>query len=216
MLRSEATSQSSKGARQWLVPLELSPQLRRGYNDPTLPQRLWVRLIRVDFHRAGLCRRQWLVTTLCDQDRYPRREIAELYRRRWEVETRLGEIKTTLQADVLRSKTPGGVGRELAAIILGHNVVSWLIHSAAEKIDTPSQDISFSVAAKTILAFSHELAYARGQRRRALLCAMLRHIARNTNHHPFGRVEPRMIKRDPVRYDTLRMPRDIARLKCLT
>jgi len=34
-----------------------------------------------------------------------------------------GEIKTTLQADVLRSKTPEGVRRELAAILLGHNLV---------------------------------------------------------------------------------------------
>jgi len=45
---------------------------------------------------------------------------------------------------------------------------------------------------------------------------MLRYIARQTNHHPPGRVEPRRIKRDPVRYDTLRIPRDEARQICLT
>ena len=204
------------GAREWLVPLQLSPQLRRSYNDPTLPQRLWVRLIRVDFRRADKRHCQWLVTTLSDSDHYPRREVAELYRRRWEVETRLGEIKTTLQADVLRSKTPGGVRRELAAILLGHNVVWWLIHLAAEKTDTPSQDISFAAAAKTILAFSHELARIHGRRQRDLFHAMLRHIARQTNHNPFGRAEPRLVKRDPVRYGCLRIQREEARLKCLT
>jgi len=204
------------GKGQWSVPLELSPHLRRSYDDPTLPQRLWVRLIQVDFWRGGKRHRHWLVTTLADPHRYPRREIVELYRRRWEVETRLGEIKTTLQADVLRSKTPGGVRRELAAILLGHGVVWWLIHLAAEKTDTPSEDIRFATAAKTILAFSHELARARGRQRRALFHDMLRHITRQTNHNPFGRAEPRLVKRDPVRYASLRIPRDKARQMCLT
>lgn len=204
------------GECEWRVPLDLSPQLRRRYDDPTLPQRLWVRLIRVDFRRGCKRHRHWLVTTLSDPHRYPRREIVELYRRRWEIETRLGEIKTTLQANVLRSKAPGGVRRELAAILLGHNVVWWLIHVAAEKSQTPSENISFARAAKTILAFSHELARAKGHRRSALFETMLKHIARQTNHHSRGRVEPRLVKRDPVRYEFLRMPRDKARLKCLT
>jgi len=204
------------GLNEWLVPLELAPQLRRRYDDPTLPQRLWVRLIRVTFRRGRTRQCHWLVTTLHDNRRYPRAEIADLYRRRWQVETRLGEIKTTLQADVLRSKTPGGVRRELAAILLGHNVVWWLIHLAAEHAHTPAEDISFAAAAKTILAFSHELARTRGHRRHDLFHAMLRHITRQTLHNPFGRVEPRLVKRDPVRYGYLRIPRDEARRQCLT
>lgn len=204
------------GTNEWLVPLELAPQLRRQYDDHTLPQRLWVRLIRVVFRRGCRYHRYWLVTTLSDPRRHPRHEIADLYRRRWEIETRLGEIKTTLQADVLRSKTPDGVRLELAAIMLGHNVVWWLIHIAAEQAAIPADDISFAAAAKTILAFSHELACTRGRRRRLLFHAMLRHITRHTNHHPLGRVEPRLVKRDPVRYEFLRIPRDKARLKCLT
>ena len=203
------------GACQWLVPLELSPQLRRHYNEPTLPQRLWVRLIRVDFRRGGKRCRHWLVTTLSDPRRYPRHEIAELYRRRWTIETRLGEIKTTLQADVLRSKTPEGIRRELAAIVLGHNVVWSLIHQAAEQNHTPAETISFAGAAKTILAFSHELAHASRRQHATLFDAMLRHIARHSSRHRPNRVEPRLIKRDPVRYQFLRMPRDKARLLCL-
>ena len=117
------------------------------------------------------------------------------------------DVIVTLQADVLRSKTPGGVRRELAAILLGHSVVWWLIHLAAEMTNTPAEDISFTAAARTALAFSHGLAHAQGQHRRDLFSAMLRHIARQTNRHPFGRVEPRMVKRDPVRYEYLRMPR---------
>jgi IS4 transposase len=204
------------GRHEWRVPLELDPASRRHYADATLPQRLWVRLIRIEFRRGRKRHCHWLVTTLCDPQGYPRREIAELYRRRWQIETRLGEIKTTLQANVLRSKTPGGVRKELAAILLGHNVVWWLIHLAAEQTDTPPERISFAAAAKTILAFSHELARRRGPQRRRLFGAMLRQIARHTNDHPPGRVEPRLVKRDPVRYGFLRIPRDKARLRSLT
>lgn len=204
------------GPNQWRVPLDLSPQLRRRYDDPSLPKRLWVRLIRVRFKRGGRRHVHWLVTTLMNPNLYPRREIAELYRRRWEIETRLGEIKTTLNADVLRSKTPGGVRRELAAIVLGHNVVWWLIHLAAEESDTPAEDISFAAAAKTALAFSHELARAAGRRRRDLFAAMLRHIGNQINRHAPDRVEPRLIKRDPVRYGIMRTTRTKARQQCLT
>jgi len=203
------------GTDQWRVPLELSPQLRRRYDDPALPQRLWVRLIRVRFGtRKQHC--HWVVTTLLDPRMYPAGEIADLYRTRWNIETRLGEIKTTLQADVLRSKTPAAVRRELAAILLGHNVVWWLIHLAAERTQTPAQTISFACAAKTILAFSQELARVQPHRRGQVFEAMIEQIAGHRNHHPPGRREPRLVKRDPVRYEFLRIPRDEARQKCLT
>lgn len=204
------------GKNQWLVPLELAPEIRRQYADPSLPKTLWVRLIRVSFRRGSKLHRHWLVTTLMDVERYPAGEIADLYRRRWEVETRLGEIKTTLEADVLRSKTPGGVRRELQAILLGHNLVWWLLHLAAERTQIPAQEISFAAAAKTVLAFSQELARARGRRCRDVFDAMLCHIAAHINHHPRGRSEPRLVKRDPVHFAFLRTSRAEARMKCLT
>jgi hypothetical protein len=45
---------------------------------------------------------------------------------------------------------------------------------------------------------------------------MLIQIARQTNHHPFDRVEPRLIKRETARFAYLREPRWKARLKCLS
>jgi hypothetical protein len=40
------------GHNEWIVPLKLGAQLRRKYDDPTLPLTLWVRLIRVTYRRA--------------------------------------------------------------------------------------------------------------------------------------------------------------------
>jgi IS4 transposase len=204
------------GPREWLVPLDLAPQLRRRYDDPSLPDRHWVRLIRVDFWRGSHRHTLWVVTTLLDPVEYPADQIADLYRRRWEIETRIGSLKTTLEMNVLRSKSPQAVYREVAAIILGHNLVWRRIHEAAERTGTPSEDISFAGAVKVVLAFSSAMLHAPEPLRRALRDKMLLHIARQTNHHPFDRVEPRLIKRELARFAYLRGPRWKARLKCLS
>jgi len=204
------------GKDEWVVPLDLSPQLRRRYNDPTLPKVLWVRLIRVTHRRGQKTKTLWLVTTLMDPREYPSSEIAALYRRRWHIEPRIGSLKTTLEMNVLRGKSPGAVRREVASIILGHNLVWMLMHESAQATDTSAEDISFAAAVKTVLAFSSAMLHASRPVRRQLHNKMLLQIARQTNHHPFDRVEPRLIKRDPVRYAYLREPRWKARLKCLS
>lgn len=204
------------GKNEWLVPLDLAPQLRRRYGDPTLPKRLWVRLIRVIFYRGGKRRGLWLVTTLLDPARYPRRALIRLYRRRWGIETRIGCLKTLLQLNVLRSKTPVGVRYEVAATLLAHNLVWTLIHQAARETQTPADRISFADAVKTVLAFSVPLRHARPDARPRLYHVMLRHIARRVNPHRPGRVEPRLLKRQKDRYAFLHIPRDKARAKCLS
>jgi hypothetical protein len=204
------------GPNDWAVTLDLAPQLRRRYNDPTLPPRLAVRLIRVRFRRGRPWHTLWVVTTLMDPVRYPRRQVAAAYRRRWGIEPRIGSLKTTLEMNVLRSKTPVAARREVASIVLGHNLVWLLIHEAAQQSDTPAKDISFAGAVKTVLAFSSALAWANRRQRLALRRQMLDHIAGQTNHHPFGRAEPRRIKRDPIRYPFLQTTRAKARLMCLS
>lgn len=204
------------GKNQWLVPLRLQPHTRKQYNDPSLPKVLFVRLIRVAFRRGTKTKLLWLVTTLMDSVKYPREEVAELYRTRWQIEPRIGSLKTILEMNVLRSKGPQAARREVAAIILGHNLVWMLIHESAAATDTPVEDISFAGAVKVTLAFSPAILHVCRSARRQLHQKMLRQIARQTNHHPFGRVEPRRLRRNPIRYPFLQEPRWKARLKCLS
>lgn len=207
---------SRLGKDQWRVPLKIGPQLRRKYNDTTLPKVLWVRLIRVRFRRGSANKELWLITTLMDPKKYPRAQVARLYRTRWDIEPRIGSLKTTLQMNVLRGKSPGAVRREVAAIILGHNLVWMLIHESAQATLTPARDISFAGAVKTVVAFSPSLRHATPTAWCKVYQQMLRHIARQTNHNPFDRVEPRLIKREVARFAYLREPRWKARLKCLS
>jgi hypothetical protein len=69
---------------------------------------------------------------------------------------------------------------------------------------------------KIAVAFSKTLPLLPAAQRPAMRNKMLKLIAAHVNHHPFGRVEPRRIKRDRRRYPYLKEPRDLARAKCLT
>ena len=204
------------GENQWLVPFHLQSYLRKRYNDPSLPKVLFVRLIRVRFRHGRKCKTLWLVTTLMDPVKYPAREVSQLYRTRWKIEPRIGSLKTTLKMNVLRSKNPPAARREVAAIILGHNLTWMRIHESARVTNTPVETISFAGAVKVILAFSPALLDAPPCLRRVVYQKMLRQIARQTNHHPPGRVEPRRIRRNTIHYPFLREPRWKARLKCLS
>lgn len=204
------------GPNEWIVHLDLAAQLRKKYGDPTLPSRLPVRLIRVRFRRGRQRHTLWVVTTLMNPLLYPRRQVVPGYRWRWDIEPRIGSLKTTLEMNVLRSQKPGSLRREVASIILGHNLVWLLIHEAAHSCDVPAEDISFACAVKTVTAFSKTLPLMAPSQRPALREKMLKMIAAHANHHPFNRVEPRKVKRDRRRYPYLKEPRHIAREKCLS
>jgi len=77
------------GPSEWIVYLDLAPQLRKKYDDPSLPELLPVRLIRVRFRRGRRRHTLWIVTTLMDTMLFPRRLMAAGYRRRWDIEPRM-------------------------------------------------------------------------------------------------------------------------------
>src|SRR6185503_19099799 len=59
-----------------------------------------------------------VVTTLLDPIAYPADAIIELRMRRWEVETDIGHLKTTMGMDVLKCRSEDGVRKELAVFCL--------------------------------------------------------------------------------------------------
>jgi hypothetical protein len=200
------------GKNQWIVFLQLAQQLRKRYNDKSLPLYLPVRLIRVKFrHNSKFCQ-MWLVTTLLDPKEYPGSSIVNLYRQRWEIETRIGSLKTTLQMKVLQSKKTKNVYYEVAATVLAHNLVWTVIHQASQQTRIPAERISFIGAVRTILAFSIPLQTEDICERQKVYTAMLCHIASQTNPYRPNRIEPRLVKRQMRSYGFLKIPRDKARL----
>ena len=74
-----------------------------------------------------------LLTTLLDYEKHPTNELAELYPKRWEIETAYDEFKTHLRGGrvVLRSKTPELVHQEFYGFLLAHFCTRQLMHEAA-------------------------------------------------------------------------------------
>jgi hypothetical protein len=201
------------GHNQWIVRLDLAPQLRKRYKDDSLPRCVRVRLIRAKFRRNGKLKHLWLVTTLLDPQKYSQSSIVKLYRQRWEIETRIGSLKTTLQMNVLQSKKVKNVYSEVAATVLAHNLVWMVIHQAAQQTQTQADRISFLGAVRTILAFSFQLQTPNLSERHRAYTAMLHHIASQTNSYRPDRIEPRLIKRQTRKFGFLKIPRDKARLR---
>lgn len=99
---------------------------------------------------------------------------------------------------------------------MAHNLVWTLIHQAAQAAGVPVDRISFAGAIKAVLAFSTALRHAPPANRPAVYGRLLATIAGHRNPLRPGRVEPRLVKRDPVGYCFLTIPRDKARQKCLS
>ena len=87
-----------------------------------------------------------LITTLLDPQTAPTMELAELYHRRWEMESIYDELKTHLRQSrrVLRSRTPELVRQEFYGWVLMHYTVRWLLHQGAARHRIPHEDLSFS------------------------------------------------------------------------
>jgi len=156
-----------------------------------LPASLLVRELRYRLLQRGYRTREViLVTTLLEADLYPANELAQLYGERWEIETNLRHLKQTLNMDVLRTKTPDGIHKELAMFAIVYNLVRLVMLEAAQQQAVTVTRISFSDAQRW-------LCHTHGQPLRALIVLP---------HRP-DRVEPRVRKRRPKNFPLMRRPR---------
>ena len=194
----------------FITELTVWPSYRR--NDPSLPETVRVRVIRSRVTIRGKKRTLWLVTSLLDAERYPAEEIVALYGRRWKIETLLEELKVTLSADVLRSRTVEGVRKEVAARMLTLNVVRTIILASAIKAGVNPERISFVHAVRAVVAFSPAMATAPPWKLPLIYEAMLREIASHVIPLRPGRNEPRAIRRETKHYPSLRTTRKLWRL----
>ncbi|MFH1514232.1 MAG: IS4 family transposase, partial [bacterium] len=173
-----------------------------------LPESILVRVIHAVIRRKGFrSKRITIYTTLLDPDEYPRSELLELYRRRWEMELRLRDIKTTMGLEMLKSKTPSGCRKELWVGILLYNLIRTIMLDAALRYKICMSRLSHK---GTLDRFSEMMnswfihvdpgiAYE----------ILIRAIAQDNNPYRPFRFEPRRIKRRPKNYRLLNIPREI-------
>jgi len=195
-----------KGApgSRWVESLGTDDQLVEYFKPPSrpdwmtpeqfdaIPPSMIVREIRRTVHRKGFRpMRVTVTTTLLDAEAYPADEVVALRLERWEVETDLRHLKTTMKMEVLRSETVAGVKKELAAFATVYNLTRLVMADAARRQGVGIGRLSFADA-----------------------LAWLRHAEPGDDPPRLevvpvrpGRVEPRAVKRRPKPFDLLNRPR---------
>jgi hypothetical protein len=175
----------------WLKPKTCPSWLTREALA-ALPETLVLREVRYHINRPGFRTRQiTLVTTLLDAEIYRVADLAELYHRRWHVETLLAHLKTTMQMEVLHCKTVPGVLKELTVFALVYNLVRMVMWHSATLQHTGVERISFLDALRWLGAPSTGIP----------LGALLVNPARP------HRAEPRVKKRRPKSFPFMIKPR---------
>ena len=159
-----------------------------------------LREVRYHIGRPGFRTRQiTLVTTLLDAGSYRVADLAALYRQRWQVETSLAHLKTTMRMDVLHCKTVSGVLKELTVFAIVYNLVRMVMCQSAMLQHIDVARISFLDALRWLGAPSTGVP----------LIALIVNPAR-----PY-RVEPRVKKRRPKSFPFMIKPRQELRQQLL-
>jgi hypothetical protein len=152
-----------------------------------------------------------VVTTLLDPARFPASAFADLYRRRWQAELFLRDIKTTMGMDILRCKTPDMVHKELAIYLIAYNLLRLTMLEAAQDCKMPFERLSFKGTLATLRQWAPHFAAAGPRARRALWTRLLSYLAADPLPCRPDRVEPRARKRRPKNYQLLNKPRHLFR-----
>ncbi len=176
------------------------------------PKNLIMRQVTVDARDKNNRVKQFkVVTTILDQS-IDGKQIGDLYDRRWDGEVDIRSIKSTMQMDILRCKTPDMVHKEIWAHLLAYNLLRTVMAVAANEHDIEPRKVSFKGAKQALTAFAPKIEAARPEDRGPLIDAMLTTIAYHRVGDRPGRWEPRAQKRRPKPAARLTQPRRIAKL----
>jgi Transposase DDE domain len=176
------------------------------------PKSLLMRQVTVDARdKDNRAERFKVVTTMLDSS-VDGGQIGDLYERRWSGEVDIRSIKSTMQMDVLRCKTPEMVHKEIWAHLLAYNLLRTAMAVAAAEVGIEPRHVSFKGAKQAVTAFAPKIEAARPAGRRKLIDALLVVIAYHRVGDRPGRWEPRARKRRPKPGARLNQPRAEAKL----
>lgn len=189
------------------------PAARQHYSREqwaALPETMELRLIRLGYEdRVGRRRHMTVVTTLTDTERYDGIELHALYARRWKIELRLPDIKTTLGFEMLHAKTPEMADKTLMMIRITYNLMRVLMQRAAQEAGVTTGSMSFKEAidlCSSIHESFRQVANKPRKRKEHMRFFIEMLAARVVNQRPERR-EPRAVKLRPKPFPLLTAPR---------
>ena len=188
------------------------PRGMKGEKHRSYPKTLLMREVAVDARDKNNRVEQFkVITTILDQS-VDGGQIGDLYERRWSGEVDIRSIKSTMQMDILRCKTPEMVEKEIWTHLLAYNLLRTIMAVAANENGLEPRQVSFKGTKQILTAFAPKIESARPKDRPALIDAMLTAVAYNRVGDRPGRWEPRARKRRQKPATRLTQPRAIAKL----
>lgn len=196
------------GPADWLVVWRRPPKTHPSHDKDAwaaLPTQITVRIIRSRMQVKGFrTRDMWIATTLLDPQLYPAQSIAELYRRRWDMELCFRDLKTTMGMEEFRCLSPDMVHKELFAYLVAHNLIRCLMAEASSRHKVCRTRISFKGAIDAARSFQQAMhASPSKHQARRLHSRLLEILASDLVPLRLGRCEPRAVKRRPKNYQRL-------------
>jgi hypothetical protein len=151
--------------------------------------------------------RTGLNQAVTDPDELRAKEMAALYFRRWKLELFIDDLKTSLGMDILRTKSPAMICRELLMHFISYNLLRAII-SQTDEPDRVSFKGSLDRLNKWIPVISGT--GSRKERKR-MMEDMLETTAEDLVTQSPGRREPSLVKRRPKPFGLTTKPRDEAK-----
>jgi Transposase DDE domain len=188
------------------------PRGMTGQQYRRYPKSLRMRQVSVDARDRDNRAEQFKVITTILDGSVDGGQFGDLYERRWEGEVDIRSIKSVMQMDILRCKTPEMVQKEIWAHLLAYNLLRTVMAVAAGENGLEPRQVSFKGAKQAVTAFAPKIESARPADRPALIDALVAVIAYHRVGDRPGRWEPRARKRRPKPGARLGQPRAEARL----
>ena len=108
-----------------------------------LPDTILLRRISYNYQTQKGIETAILYTTIIDA-KIDKSEIVLKYTRRWDIEICIREIKTLMDVNVLRAKSPDMLEKELLAALIAYNFVRYIIAKSVENTDfSPQRNIFY-------------------------------------------------------------------------
>ena len=190
----------------WTKPPQVPDWMSRAEYD-AMPAQVTIRELRVRVQdKTKRVRNLVIVTTLLDAKTYPAKELGGLFRQRWYAELDLRSWKTDMRMELLSTKSPEMVRKEVATHLLAYNLIRGIMAEAARAAEVKPRRLSFKGSLHTVRAFEEVHLYDPA-RIVADLPRLLSLIGKKRVGDRPDRSEPRAVKRRPKPHPLLRMPR---------
>jgi hypothetical protein len=194
----------------WKKPKQIPDWMSRAEYE-AMPERLAIREFRVRVKdKTKRVRHLVIATTLLDARTYPAGELGGLFRQRWHAELDLRSLKSDMHMDMLRTRSPEMVRREVATHLLAYNLIRGVMAEAARSEGIKPRRLSFKGSLHTVREFEAVHLYdpERIERDLPLLVKLIG--KKRVGDRP-DRYEPRAVKRRPKPHPLLRMTRKKAK-----